>query len=224
MVRLAESQPVSRPAVSQHLKLLVEAGLVSVRAEGTRRFYEIRREGLTDLRQYVEGFWADTLDAFAAHAQKQKETNMLPPVIKTVYIPITSEQAFRVFTNELALWWPLDKHSCAAMAGETSQALDADLSTGGEIWETDHEGRRILWGTFTEFTPSSKLRINWHINRPADDATEISVEFTPNDDETEVTLTHSGWEVFGVQADAMREGYNNGWVHVFEERFKSACK
>lgn len=68
---LARSQPVSRPAVSQHLKILADARLVQARAEGRQRIYSIRREGLDDLRGYVDGFWSDVLSAFAAEVERR---------------------------------------------------------------------------------------------------------------------------------------------------------
>ena len=63
---LAAGQPVSRPAVSQHLKVLESVRLVSVEPQGNRRLYSIEREGLDDLRQYVESFWSDVLSAYGA--------------------------------------------------------------------------------------------------------------------------------------------------------------
>jgi DNA-binding transcriptional ArsR family regulator len=63
---LAKTQPVSRPAVSQHLKVLESAQLVSVKPEGNRRLYSIRREGLDQLQQYLESFWSDILTAYGA--------------------------------------------------------------------------------------------------------------------------------------------------------------
>jgi DNA-binding transcriptional ArsR family regulator len=62
---LADASPVSQPAVSQHLKVLREASLVSVRKEGRRRFYSIDHHGLGPLRAYVESFWEGVLGAFA---------------------------------------------------------------------------------------------------------------------------------------------------------------
>src|SRR5258707_705601 len=56
---LAARVPVSRPAVSQHLKILREAGLVEERAEGARRIYSLRREGLMELREWLDSFWDD---------------------------------------------------------------------------------------------------------------------------------------------------------------------
>jgi DNA-binding transcriptional ArsR family regulator len=61
---LANDLPVSRPAVSQHLKVLKEAGLVVHRTEGTRNVYEIDPKGLGALRAWLDQFWAEALDAF----------------------------------------------------------------------------------------------------------------------------------------------------------------
>ena len=74
---LALSQPVSRPAVSQHLKVLQSARLVSVEPQGNRRLYAIKREGLEELRRYLDGFWDDVLNAYsaeiAARVKQKKE-------------------------------------------------------------------------------------------------------------------------------------------------------
>ncbi len=68
---LAARQPVSRPAVSQHLKVLMAANLVSVQTQGTRRLYYLRREGLEGLRQWLDGFWDDALASFGAEVARQ---------------------------------------------------------------------------------------------------------------------------------------------------------
>lgn len=64
--RLAEGIPVTRPAVSQHLRVLERAGLVRAHPEGTRRIYAIDARGLEELRRYLDSFWDDVLQAFAA--------------------------------------------------------------------------------------------------------------------------------------------------------------
>jgi DNA-binding transcriptional ArsR family regulator len=71
---LANGLPVSRPAVSQHLKVLTDAGLVSMQAEGTRRLYAIRPDGLAALRAWLDGFWDLALDRFAEETRKPVET------------------------------------------------------------------------------------------------------------------------------------------------------
>jgi|SRR5579863_3154032 len=78
--RLAARMPVSRPAVSQHLKALKDAGLVSEHAEGTRRIYAIRREGLMALRNWLDSFWDEALAAFKAEAERPEDQP--PPAAK----------------------------------------------------------------------------------------------------------------------------------------------
>lgn len=71
--RIAEGLPVSRPAVSQHLRVLAGAGLVSARREGTRHVYAIEVRGLDELRRYLDGFWGEILEAFSATAKKRSK-------------------------------------------------------------------------------------------------------------------------------------------------------
>ena len=68
---LAEELPVSRPAVSQHLRVLEDAGLVVARKHGTRRLYRLDPDGLDELRAALDSFWSDALAAFAAAAQEE---------------------------------------------------------------------------------------------------------------------------------------------------------
>jgi len=68
---LAALLPVSRPAVSQHLKILKEAKLVRDRAEGTRRIYAVDPAGLGQIRAWLDRFWDQSLAAFAAAAERE---------------------------------------------------------------------------------------------------------------------------------------------------------
>lgn len=70
--QLAQDLPVSRPAVSQHLRVLSDAGLVVSTAQGTRRIYAIRKEGLAELRDWVNGFWDDVLQDFSDEIDRLK--------------------------------------------------------------------------------------------------------------------------------------------------------
>jgi DNA-binding transcriptional ArsR family regulator len=72
---LAKRQPVSRPAVSQHLKVLQAAGLVSVEPRGNRRLYLVKREGLEALRKYLDGFWSDALGAYGEEVTRRAKNN-----------------------------------------------------------------------------------------------------------------------------------------------------
>ena len=68
---LAAGQPVSRPAVSQHLKVLESAGLVRAEPRGNRRLYLIKPDGLAELREYLDGFWNDALSAYGAEIARR---------------------------------------------------------------------------------------------------------------------------------------------------------
>jgi DNA-binding transcriptional ArsR family regulator len=70
---VARGMPVSRPAVSQHLKALKEAGLVADRPEGTRRVYCIDPHGLGALRKWLDQFWDEALAAFQAEVEKASD-------------------------------------------------------------------------------------------------------------------------------------------------------
>lgn len=70
---IASGMPISRPAVSQHLRILSDAGLLTVRPAGNRRLYAIAPEGVDTLRQYLDTLWDDALTAFVRAAEDQAE-------------------------------------------------------------------------------------------------------------------------------------------------------
>ena len=69
--RLAEAFPVSRPAISQHLRILKEARLVTDRVDGTRRIYAVNPHGFENLRSYFERFWGDALISFKRKVEEK---------------------------------------------------------------------------------------------------------------------------------------------------------
>ncbi len=71
--RIASHFSVSRPAISQHLRVLRDAGLVTERREGTRRLYRLRREGLEEITRFIESFWDDALARLEAEAERQEQ-------------------------------------------------------------------------------------------------------------------------------------------------------
>jgi DNA-binding transcriptional ArsR family regulator len=74
--KLAGQFPVSRPAISQHLRVLKRANLVMDRAEGNRRLYQLNPEGFDSLREYFDRFWTYALDAFKKRVESHpKEKN-----------------------------------------------------------------------------------------------------------------------------------------------------
>ena len=77
---LAKDLPVSRPAVSQHLRVLKDAGLVHETRAGTRRLYGVEVRGLAELRRYLDTFWGDVLQAFKAEAESGAARKALGPL------------------------------------------------------------------------------------------------------------------------------------------------
>jgi DNA-binding transcriptional ArsR family regulator len=70
---LAQELPITRPAVSQHLKVLKDAGLVFDRPSGTRRVYQVDPEAVAALREYFDSFWSHALTSFRAAAEEKDE-------------------------------------------------------------------------------------------------------------------------------------------------------
>lgn len=70
---IASQFDVTRPAVSQHLTVLKEAGLVNERRNGTRRLYRARPEGLADLKAFLDEFWGDRLEALKREAEREEQ-------------------------------------------------------------------------------------------------------------------------------------------------------
>jgi DNA-binding transcriptional ArsR family regulator len=70
---IAAAMPISRPAVSRHLRLLKDAGLVAERAEGTRRIYQPQAEGLEAVQAYVQGVWGEVANRFRLVAENTRD-------------------------------------------------------------------------------------------------------------------------------------------------------
>src|SRR4051794_14038463 len=79
VAELTRRLPVSQPAVSQHLRVLRDAGLVSARTSGARHLYRVEADGLSTLRGYVDRFWDDVLQAFTTYADPEQRSPSSPP-------------------------------------------------------------------------------------------------------------------------------------------------
>jgi DNA-binding transcriptional ArsR family regulator len=79
VVEISRGLSVGRPAVSQHLKVLKEAGLVGDRAAGTRRIYGVNLEGMASLREYAQSFWSAALTRYARAAERTRDARAGEP-------------------------------------------------------------------------------------------------------------------------------------------------
>ena len=145
----------------------------------------------------------------------------LSPVVKIIDVRRTPQDAFRIFTQEIAAWWPMKKHSRAKdAAGEVTVHVAFESCVGGRIFETLNTGEQRDWGEVLAFEPGKRVLFSFQMGRPREKSGEVEVRFDPLDANTcRVTLTHAHWERFGDEAEAMRRSFASGWVSVFVESY-----
>lgn len=148
---------------------------------------------------------------------------MTAPIVKDITVPLDPDRAFRLFTEEMADWWPLDTHSLSANDGQPARTVTVPPREGAQVTETKPDGTTAPWGRVTAYVPGARFAMTWHVGRPEAQASHVEVTFTTVADGTRVTLIHSGWDALGTDAVALREGYRTGWDGVFRERYASAC-
>lgn len=149
---------------------------------------------------------------------------MLEPIVKTIEVSCSREEAFDVFVSEMPTWWPLDRFSMSVKGGTVAKTLRVESRSGGQIVEVSLDGTEHLWGTIREYRPPAFVSMDFHMGLPAESASLVEIRFAAiAADQTRVELTQSNWEAFGDLADMMRGGYGKGWAVIFEQRFKAAC-
>jgi len=133
----------------------------------------------------------------------------IQPVRRAVTVERPLEDAFRVFTESLGGWWPVETHSIAKDAVET---VVMEGRADGRLYERTADGAENDWGRMLVWEPPRRIAFEWHITGTP---TEVEVRFTPEGERTRVDLEHRGFERLENGA-ARRESYNYGWVTVLE--------
>ena len=148
---------------------------------------------------------------------------MTDPIVKTVDLPCTAARAFDIFTRETTRWWP-GSHSVSSGAGKVPRAVTIEPKLGGAVFETMHDGSRSDWGEVLEFEEGVRIAMSWHPGDNTDNQTRVEVVFEdlPGGG-SRLTLTHSGWEVWGDDAPTRRGNYDKGWQSLLEAHFRPAC-
>lgn len=211
---LADHLPVSRPAVSQHLKVLLDAELARVTSVGNRRVYSADPTGMAALRDWVDQMWDMAMGNFAGFAQREMEREMeiemskLERVVKIVTVPGETGVVFELFTKRMGEWWPLDSHS---VGGEDAVDARVDPGVGGRVYEVTRDGVEHDWARITDWEPGERIVLDWHAGVPVSQATHVEISFRQTAEGTEMTLIHDGWEARGADAQGVREGYETGW-------------
>lgn len=148
---------------------------------------------------------------------------MVEPVRRTIEVGCDPATAFEIFTARMSAWWPLERNTVSAMSGDAARSVALEPRVGGKVYEIKADGAREDWAVVRTFEPGKRLVLAWHVMAPESEATEVEVRFVPSGDGTRVELEHRGFEILGSDAEARRDSYDGGWVHVFEERFAEAC-
>jgi DNA-binding transcriptional ArsR family regulator len=208
---ISAGMPVGRTAVSMHLRVLRDAGLVSDTPAGNRRVYRLEPEALRRLREHLDWYWERALGAYQHAAEaRARELDMAadPEIIvaKTVRVNAPAAVAFEVFIDQQ--WWPVATHHLAQPAG-----IEAILEpfAGGRWYERGADGTETDWGTVLVWQPPHRLVLTfqvsarWAYEDDPDRAAQIEVTFTPEGPGvTRVDLTHRRLERYGDQAERMR--------------------
>lgn len=139
------------------------------------------------------------------------------PVVKTLNVRRSPDEAFRLFTAEIARWWPLATHHRGRLP---PMGCTLEPGIGGRIFETGPDGTELEWGRVTDWQPGQRLAMSWTVGEAQDAVTEVSVTFTPTTDGAAIRLVHAGWDrQAGGRADERRLSYGHGWDLVFVEGY-----
>jgi hypothetical protein len=131
--------------------------------------------------------------------RKEKETPA--PIRQSVHVDSPIEDAFRLFTEGFAEWWPLTSYS---VSGDEAERCDIEPWVGGKVLERKRSGEQTEWGSVTVWDPPERVEFTWHPDAPYGDDQTVTVDFCVEADGTRVTLTHRGWQWAGVATCASR--------------------
>lgn len=179
--KIAEGLPVTRPAVSQHLRMMREAGLVTVTPRGTRNLYQLAPGGAAPLVG-----WLGDLRPAPAEGSLSLHVRMSPG------------ECWSMFRDDLSTWWPVARLSVSAME---SGALPLTVGFEGDrLQETTLAGTTHVWATLADEAPPECLVLDWQLETPG----RVTVRFAPESGGTRVAVeapeeAQSFWEVVLIE-------------------------
>lgn len=163
--RIADGLPVSRPAVSQHLKVLLDAGLVSMDQQGTRNLYALKNGGAQPLTD-----WLGALSSVGGAAREFKGLR------KEVVVRLTPAETWQLFCNDLSLWWPVSVVSRSAQeAGALPMMVELDARPGGVMREILFDGTDRVWGHVRDAQDGQHLTLDWRFGE-SPSVVEVTVQ------------------------------------------------
>ena len=221
---IADALPISRPAVSRHLRLLKSAGLVSETPMGTRRIYQLHAQGAEAVQAYVERVWGEAAARFrlvASNTNREAPQAVIEPIRLSFEVACPVDHAFDVWTADIGRWWPKD-HTVSAEADLT---VVLEPRAGGRIFERRASGIEHDWGEVTVWEPPKRLGYTWHLNRDRSDATDVEIRFLPvGGAATRVEIEHRGWERLGAEGEPWRDRNRGGWATLLPHYVRAAAE
>jgi len=206
VTELASRFGVTRSAISQHLGVLADAGLVTVRQAGRFRYYRLDPAGMAALRTALDSFWTKELEQLVA--ARPTIGGATVQVEKSVFVPLGADETFALLTEpeRLRRW----------------QAITArvDLRAGGEYRWTIVPGHTAA-GSVTEIEPGRRLVFSWGWEESEDlgpGASTVTITLEPEADGTRVRLVHDG-----LTAD-QAAGHGEGWQHYLDRLATAGAK
>ncbi len=211
MTALAEGMPVGRTAISMHLKVLRDAGLVADTVVGNKRVYRLKPETLQALRDHLDWYWEKSLSAYqraANYAGSERQVDTIEEVVvtKSVRVQAPLAVAFDIFVGHE--WWPIESHHIAKKPGVVATLQPFP---GGRWFERAEDGSETDWGKVTIWQPPHRILLTWQVSAewtPVDDPLQgsvIEVTFVSlGPSEVQVDLIHRQLQRYGDETSRMR--------------------
>ncbi|MQA89333.1 MAG: metalloregulator ArsR/SmtB family transcription factor [Gemmatimonas sp.] len=219
---LAAEFPISRPAVSQHLKVLKDAGLVVDQPAGNRRIYHVDPVGVDALRAQLDRFWSKALTTYKEVVEHPtQESSMTIETQETsvrtqIVVAAPIQRAFRVFTEQFDRIKPREHNMLGVDIAETV----FEPRVGGHVYDRGVDGRECRWARVLAYEPPHRVVISWDINprwqveTDLERTSEVEIRFTSESPErTRVELEHRNLDRHGESWEALRDGVasESGW-------------
>lgn len=138
------------------------------------------------------------------------------PIRKRVDVPLPPEEAFDLFTRDIARWWPLARHSVSADAGTTARGVKIEPRVGGHVVEEMADGARATWARVTEWSRGRRVVLDWYAGPSEDETTQVTVVFSRIEGGTRVDLTHAAPRKIGMHDATMCVGHGLDWGRILK--------
>jgi DNA-binding transcriptional ArsR family regulator/uncharacterized protein YndB with AHSA1/START domain len=226
---LARGLPVSRPAVSQHLKVLKDAGLVFDIRAGKQRIYQVDPEGLAAFRAELDRFWSKTLATFKTVVEQPTEGDPMSiqaadtSVQTSIVVEAPVARAFKVFTEDFGSFKPAEHNMLGVEIAETV----FEPKVGGLLYDRGVDGNVCRWARVLAYDPPNSLLLSWDISPQwqietnLKNTSEVEVRFIAEDEKrTRVELEHRNLDRHGDGWPDGRDavGSEGGWP-LYLQRF-----